>query len=226
MISTVAAKALIAASALAALGSTTALAATPGAAPSIQKSATATTQPAHKKHADTRQGVVIKLSDTEMTIEREVRDKTTRAVHKDDTTFVLNDATRVYRAGSKDPVGRGALKVGERVRVAFTDKDGKKVARRVVIERDVRAGKVVARGNDYFVIHTREHGDVRINITDKTRFTTGHGKDKKDGSFAAMKVGDRAVARGEEDAQHNLNAVTVHYTDAPAHQAKTPARPN
>jgi len=221
MFRTVAAKALIGAGALAALGGATAMAATPGTTPVAQKAAVGNPQPGHKKHADTRHGVVIRLSDSEMTI-----DKTTKAVTKDDTTFVLNDATRIFRAGSKDPVGRGALKVGERVHVAIAEKDGKKVARRVVIERDLRAGKVVSKGNAYFVIHTREHGDVRININDKTRFTTGHGKDRKDGSFAAIKVGDRAVARGEENAEHGLNAVSVHYSDAPDHKTKTPAKTN
>jgi hypothetical protein len=128
MINTLAAKALLGAGALAAVGGTTALAATPAAvspAPAARPAAT-----------DVRHGVIIRLSDTSMTVERVIRDKTTKATTKDDVTFAITPATKVYRAGSKDPVGHDALKVGERVRVRFSESGGQKTATRVVIRRD------------------------------------------------------------------------------------------
>lgn len=225
MFRTVAAKALLGASALAAVGGTTVLAATPGAAAAVQQ---AVAGAHHKKHADVRHGVVTAITDSQLTIESHHRDKATRADVKDDTTFELTTATRVYRAGSKDAVGREQIKVGERVRVRFAEKDGKKVATRVVIERDLRAGKVLSKGDGYFVIHTRDHGDVKVTVNDKTRYITSDGKkgkDRKDGSFAGLKVGDRAIALGEEDSQHNFDAVAVRYHDAPAGHQKAPAAP-
>lgn len=205
MFNTLAAKVVIGAAALAAVGGTTALAATPAAT-------AAASQPA-KKAADVRQGVIIKLSDTAMRVERTVKDKTTKATTKDDVEFAINADTKVYHQGSKDPVGHDALKLGERVRVRFAEAGGQKTAKRVVILHDIRAGKVIAKGADYFVIHTKNHGDVHVTVTDKTRFTTGHKKDGTDGTFAALKVGDRAIAAGEEDSQHNFDATRVRYNE-------------
>jgi hypothetical protein len=165
---------------------------------------------------DVRQGVIVSLNETSMTIERKVRDKTTRTATKDDVKFVIASNTKVYKAGSKTAVGHDALKLGERVRVRFAEKDGVKTATRVVILRDLRAGTVIAKGNDYIVIHTLEHGDVKVVVTDKTLYFTGHGKTREKGTFAAIKVGDRVVTTGEEDSAHNFDAVRVHYASKPA----------
>jgi hypothetical protein len=210
------ARALLGVGILGVAGGTTALAATP--APSASPS---TTQPAKKApRADVRHGVIIKLSDTEMTVERSVKDRATKAVTKDDVTFEILATTKVFKAGSKDPVGHDALKLGERVRVRFEEKNGAKNARRVVILPDIRAGKVLSKGNDRFVIQTREHGNVTVVVTDKTRYRS----EGKPGSFAALKVGDRAVALGEEDNAHNFDAGAVRYHD-PASKAAAPTRP-
>jgi hypothetical protein len=207
MFSSVAAKALLGVAALGVAGGTTALAASPS--PNIP--GPTQTTPQQKDPQNIGRGVIVKLSDTSMTIERAVRDKTTKKVTKDDTTLVINATTKVYRAGSKDPVGHDALKVGERVRLRFSDENGQKVAKRVVILPDLRMGKVIAKGNDYFILHTPEHGDVKVVVTDKTKYRTG----KDAGSFAALKVGDRAVALGEEDNAHNFDASAVRYHDVP-----------
>jgi hypothetical protein len=192
---------------LAAAGGTTALAASPSPAASPGQS-----QAAPRKHAaDVRQGVIIKLSDTSMTIERSVRDKITKAVTKDDVTLAINKDTKVFRAGSKDPLGHDALKLGERVRVRFDDDGTTKTARRIVILPDLRAGEVIAKGNDYFVLHTPQHGDVKVVVTDKTTYRS----DRADGTFAALKVGDHAVALGEEDSAHNFDARRVRYDERP-----------
>jgi len=219
MFNTLAAKALLGAGALAVAGGTTALAANPAVVAPAPSASTGASQ-AHQA-ADVRHGVIISVSGTKMTIERDVRDKTTKATTKDDTTFEITDATKVYRAGSKDPVGHDALKLGERVRVRFEERNGQKFAKRVVILHDVRAGKVVSKGDHSFVIQTKEHGKVTVTVNDKTKFTTGHRKDGKDGSLAALKVGDRAIALGEEDAQHNFDAAAVRYNDPPAVKTTT-----
>jgi hypothetical protein len=215
MFRTAAAKALLGVGAIAVAGGTTALAASPSPSATPGQAQTA---PQNQAARDVRQGVIIKLSDTSMTIERSVRDKTTRAVTKDDVTFVINKDTKVFKAGSKDPVGHDALKLGERVRVRFNDDGKSKTARRVVILPDLRAGKVIAKGNDFFVLHTPEHGDVKVVVTDKTIYRS----DKAAGSFAGLKVGDRAVALGEEDSAHNFDARAVRYDERPD-TSKTPA---
>ena len=213
MFKSLAIKALLGTGAIAAVaGGTGAIALNPNLAAAATPAAQGTTT-APKAAADLRRGVIIKLSDTEMTIERSVRDKTTNAVTKDDTTFELNAATKVFKAGDKTAMGREALKLGQRVRVRFAESNGQKVAKRAVILPDVRAGKVIAKGDNYIVIHTPEHGDVKVVVTDKTVYFTGRGKDRAKGTFAAIKVGDRAAAFGEEDSAHNFDAGRVHYGD-------------
>jgi len=216
MFNSLAAKVLLGAGALAAAGGTTALA----ASPAVVAPAPGAAQGAKHHHAaNVRQGVIIAVKGDSMTIERTVRDKTTKAVTKDDTTFQVTDATKVYRAGSKTPVGHDALKVGERVRVRFAETDGKKVARRIVIERDLRMGKVLSKDGSTLVIHTPKHGDVTVTVSEDTKFTTGHRKDGKDGSLAAIKVGDRVVALGEETSPNHFKASAVRYNDPPAKKA-------
>jgi hypothetical protein len=205
MFSPVAAKALLGVAAFGVAGGTTALAASPSPNTPGQTQAT----PPQKAQKNLARGVIVKLSDTSVTLERTVRDKTTKTVTKDDSTFVIKATTKVYKAGSKDPVGHDALKLGERVRLRFADENGQKVAKRVVILPDLRVGKVIAKGSDYFILHTPDHGDVKVVVTDKTIYRTG----KDAGSFAALKVGDRAVALGEEDSAHNFDANAVRYHD-------------
>ena len=217
MFNTIAAKALLGVGVLAAAGgTTTALAANPAV---VSPAPSGASQAAKHKAADVRHGVIVKLNDTSMTIERDVKDKTTKAVTKDDTTFTITPATKVYRAGSKDPLGHDALKLGERVRVRFAEKAGDKVAKTVVIQRDVRAGKVLSKDGNTFVLQTKEHGNVTVTVNKDTKFTTGHKKDGKDGSLEGLKVGDRAIALGEETSPGHFNAAAVRY-NAP-HAPKT-----
>jgi hypothetical protein len=192
-----------------------------GSAAAITVQAANAAQTAQTRHhrADYAQGVIVKVSDTEMTIERHHKgDKSKTATTpstaaKDDVTFELNKDTAVYRFGDKDhKLGVDALKVGDRVRVRYAEKDGKKTAKRIVILPDTRAGVVISKDSDSFVLRTRRNGDVKVTITDKTRFfTRDDSKHRKPGSFADLKVGDRAVALGEEDSQHNFDAAVVGY---------------
>ena len=212
MLKSIAIKALLGTGAIGAIAGTSAFAINPSLAAAV-KPAIQGSQATQKAAADRAGGVIVKLSDTEMTVERDVRDKTTKAVTKDDKTFEITAETKVYKAGDKTAVGHDALKLGERVRVRFAEKNGQKVAGRVEILRDLRGGKVIAKGDNYLVIHTREHGDVKVVVTDKTVYFTGPGKTPEKGSFAAIKVGDRAIVAGEEDSSHNFDAVRVHYSE-------------
>ncbi|HEY8739347.1 MAG TPA: DUF5666 domain-containing protein [Candidatus Dormibacteraeota bacterium] len=208
MFRSVAAKALLGVGALGVAAGTTALAAPAPVTP-------APGQHAHqnpKKAADVRGGVIITVTDTSMTVERSVRDKATKKVTRDDTTFKITAATKVFRAGSKDPLGHDAIKKGERVRVRFAESTGGKVAHRVVILPDVRAGKVIskdidAHGNRSFVIRTAKHVDVTVVVNKDAHFRSG----KAAGSFEALKVGDRAVVAGEEVSAGHFNASGVRY---------------
>lgn len=222
MLKSIAIKALLGTGAIGLAAGTTAFAASPSPSAAVQPSAQGSNA-THKHAADRAGGVIVKLSDKSVTVERDKRDTTTRAVTKDDRTFVINAETKVYKAGDKNAVGRDALKLGERVRIRFAEKDGKQVARRVEILRDLRGGKVIAKGDNYIVIHTREHGDVKVVVSDKTMYFTGHGKGREKGTFSAIKVGDRLVAAGEEDSAHNFDAVRVHYSEKkPDPKATTP----
>jgi hypothetical protein len=60
-----------------------------------------------------------------------------------------------------------------------------------------------------FTIKTREGTTVHVITNDNTRFVEGRGKNRKAGSFADLKVGNRVVVLGEEDNQHNFDAAVV-----------------
>ncbi|MFN2466246.1 MAG: DUF5666 domain-containing protein [Candidatus Dormibacteria bacterium] len=202
MFKSVAARALLGVGILGAAGGTTALAASPSTNAPAAKAG-----PAARHHAHHAVGVIIARSDTEITVERTHRDKTARAPARDDAKYVITAATKVFRAGSKDPVGHDALKTGERVRLSYSEADGKSTAARVVIMRDLRAGRVLSKGANSLRIHTRKHGDVTVTVTDRTVYRSG----KAAGSFDAIKVGDVVTALGEEDAAHNFDASAIRY---------------
>jgi hypothetical protein len=214
MFKTVAVRALLGVGALGVTGGSTAFAAAPAVGAAVQA---ATSRGASKNTpAEVRHGVVVKTGETELTI---------RERGKSETTFTLTAQTQVRKAGSPAPLGRDAIKAGERVRVRFAENEGKKVASRVVLLLDARAGRVVGKTADSFVVRTREHGDVKVTISDRTRFFTGRGKARQAGSFAALKVGDRVVVRGEEDSAHNFDAARVRYNDVPPGRAVAPGAP-
>jgi len=219
MFKSIAIKALLGTGAIGAVAATGVATVNPSLVAAVQPSAQGS-QAAHKASRDRAGGVLVKVTDSTITVERDVRDKATKAVSKDDKTFTINTDTKVYKAGDKTQVGLGALKVGERVRVRFAESSGKMVAKRVEILRYLRAGKVISKGDNFVVIHTAKHGDVKVVVTDKTVYFTGHGKSHEKGSFGAIKVGDRLVAAGEEDSAHNFDAARVHYAD-PKPAAKT-----
>jgi Domain of unknown function (DUF5666) len=203
MLKSVAARALLGVIALGAVGGTTALAASPS--PSVAAKA-------KMPKAAAAGGTIIKLSDKEMTVERAHRDKTTKAVTKDDVTFELTASTAVYRAGDRaHKLGLDALKVGQDVRVRFGVNSGNKVARAVVIMPDRRAGHVVSKDADgkSFTIRTGTGNTVHVTTSDKTRFVEGAGKNRKPGSYADLKVSDRVLVIGQEDSQHNFDAALV-----------------
>jgi hypothetical protein len=217
MLKSVAARALLGVVALAALGATTALAASPS--PSVAAKAGV-------PKAAVAGGTIIKLSDKEMTVERVHRDKTTKAVTRDDITFELTSSTAVYRAGDRaHKLGLDALKVGQDVRVRFVVNSGNKVARAVVILPDRRAGHVVSKDADgkSFTIRTGTGKTVHVTTSAKTRFVEGAGKNRKAGSYADLKVGDRVLLIGQEDSQHNFDAALVRSAniDRAAHSGST-----
>ncbi|MDQ6746895.1 MAG: hypothetical protein M3010_02130, partial [Candidatus Dormibacteraeota bacterium] len=108
MFRSVAARALLGVGIFGVAGGTTALA----ASPSGSAAAVGAAQAAKKPHrANIARGVIIARSDSEITVERAVRDKATKKVSKDDTRFAITPATKVFKSGSKDPLGHDALKV-------------------------------------------------------------------------------------------------------------------
>jgi hypothetical protein len=225
------ARALIGVGGLVALGGAGALSAAPavGAMPNSATAAAAAAAPA-KHDADHTAGVIVSASSTELTIRHRVRDAKKpangAAAPTEDVTFVLNQDTRFYKHGDKDrhDLGPGALKPGERVRVRFEAKDGKKIARVVVILPDLRAGEITAKDGDShgLTLKTRDGKTVHVTVNDKTRYFEGRGKNRKPGTFADLKVGDRVVVAGEEDSAHNFDAVVVrsHAADHPRPAAR------
>jgi hypothetical protein len=217
MLNTTLAKALLGVGALGVVGGTTALAAGPVAG---------TQNPAPKAkhhHLPVAGGTIVAVSDTSLTIERlrrDKRDKTATSV-KEEITFLLNKDTRIYTWSSKNPVGTAAMKKGERVRVAYTTEstDPKapakdtdpKIAKRVVILPDVRAGILVSEDADghSFIIKTK-HGDLHVTTNGDTKFFEGR-KGKAAGSLAGMKDGQRVIVVGEDDTKGTFDAARVRY---------------
>lgn len=219
MLNSLAAKALLGVAALGLVGGTTALAASPAASAAVQNA----TRGKHRHQAkDVARGTIIKLNEdkTEMTIERHQRRDSKAASTKpatDDVTFVLNGDTKVFRWGDKDHnVGRDALKVGERVGVKFEEKDGKKIAKKVLILPDARAGILVSKDNDgqgheSLKLRTRKGDVITVTVDPAAKFFEGRrGRDQ--GSFNDMRVGDRVLALGEEDNAHNFDAKVIRYS--------------
>jgi hypothetical protein len=209
MFKTVTARALLGVAALGVAGGTTALAASP--APN-----TATAARTHKDARDRAAGTIVKLTDTEMTVERVRRDPKTRAAIKDDVTIEINSTTEVYRYGSKDKLGHDALKVGEKVGVRFTSNNHQKVAKQVVILPDSRAGRIVSKDGDgkSFTIRGRDGALVQVTTSSTTRYVEGLRKHRQAGSYANLKVGDRVLVLGQEDSQHIFDALVVHSANA------------
>jgi hypothetical protein len=224
MLRTIAIKALLGAGALGVVGGSAALA----GAPTLTANLAAATTPkaalgtAHAAK-DRVRGTIIKLSGTEMTLERHRRDPQTKAVTKDDVTIELNDKTAVYYFGSKDKHGIDVLNVGQDVGVRFVDNNTQKVAHGVVILPDHRAGRIVSKDPDgrSFTIRTREDKLVKVTTTDKTRFVEGTRRNRHTGSYADLKVGDRVLVLGQEDSQHVFDATVVRSANFDRH-----ARPN
>jgi hypothetical protein len=204
MLKTVTARALLGVAAFGFAGGTTALAASPS--PSA-----AAPNATHRDHRDHAAGTIIKLSTTQMTVERRRRDPKTKAVTKDDVTVELNDTTAVYLFGSKAKHGIDVLKLGQAVRVAFTSDNNQKVAKRAVVMPDHRAGRIVSKDADgkSFTIRGRDGTLVKVTTSDKTRYVEGVRKQRQPGSYADLKVGDRVLVLGQEDAQHVFDALNV-----------------
>lgn len=211
------AKALLGVAGLGLAGGTTALAATPGGSPSPS----ARQQTAAKRHLATSRGVVVKVSATELTIHHPEARRDAAATGAtptaDNTTFELTKTTAVYRAG--DPghkLGLDALKVGDRVRVAYADNAAKAhVARRVVILPEVRAGRLVSKdidpsGKETLHLRTAKGDTILVTITPETKFYEGR-KGRTQGSFTDMKVSQRVVVLGKADGNDNFDAASVRY---------------
>jgi hypothetical protein len=216
MFNTVTARALLGVAALGVAGGTTALAASPS------PGAAAPTR-ANRDARDHAAGTIIKLTDKEMTVERVRRDPKTKASVKDDTTFGLNSATAIYAFGSKTKLGLDALKVGQQVTVGYASDNSQKVAKRVVIMPDHRAGRIVSKDPDgkSFTLRNRDGALVRVTTSDQTRYVEGLRRHRQQGSYADLKVGDRVVVLGQEDSQHVFDAQVVR--SAAADKAAGPA---
>ncbi|MGB2940660.1 MAG: DUF5666 domain-containing protein [Candidatus Dormiibacterota bacterium] len=207
-------KAIIATGAIFVAAAVTAAAAAPAAGQALTAARTAAAKPARQgNHAA---GTILSASGTEMTIKhggRARKGQANPAPADSQVTFELNNDTKVYKFGDKDKkdLGTGALKPGMPVGVRYEDSGGKKLAKTIVILPDVRAGQIVSKDADShgFTIKTREGSTVHVITNDNTRFVEGRGKNRKAGSFADLKVGNRVVVLGEEDNQHNFDAAVV-----------------
>ena len=231
MLKTIAVKALIGAGAIGVVGGSAAVA----GAPSLTANLAAATSPKATpggaqnaaRNAHRVGGTIIKLSDTEMTLERQRRDRGTGAITKDDVTLELNGNTAVYVFGSKDKHGVEALKLGQQVGVRYVENKGQKVARRVVILPDHRAGRIISKDADgkSFTIRAANGQTVHVTTGNQTKFVEGLGRAKKPGSYADLKVGDRVLVLGQEDSQHNFDAIVVRSANRGARPKATSATP-
>lgn len=225
MLKTIAIKALLGVGAIGVVGGSAALAGAPSITANLAAATTPNATPNIANAAKHRaRGSIIKLSGTEMTVERQRRDPKTKAVTKDDVTVQLNDKTAVHYLGSKDKHGIDVLKLGQDVGVRYLDSNGQKVARGGVILPDHRAGRILSKDADgkSFTIRAANGQTVHITTSDKTKLVEGLGKNKKGGSYTDLKVGDRVRVLGQEDSQHNFDAAVVR-TAKPNSATTTPA---
>lgn len=225
MLKTIAIKALLGVGAIGVVGGSAALAGAPSITANLAAATTPKATPNIANAAKHRaRDSIIKLSGTEMTVERQRRDPKTKAVTKDDVTVQLNDKTAVHYLGSKDKHGIDVLKLGQDVGVRYLDSNGQKVARGGVILPDHRAGRILSKDADgkSFTIRAANGQTVHITTSDKTKLVEGLGKNKKGGSYTDLKVGDRVRVLGQEDSQHNFDAAVVR-TAKPNSATTTPA---
>src|SRR5258708_36837441 len=101
MLKTIAVKALLGAGALGVLGGSAALPGAPSLTTNLAAATTPKATPNAARSAHRAGGTIIKLTDTEMTVERQRRDPSTKPVTKDDVTLELNSHTVVHFFGSK-----------------------------------------------------------------------------------------------------------------------------
>jgi hypothetical protein len=224
MLKTIAIKALLGVGAIGVVGGSAALAGAPSITANLAAATTPKAAPGTAHAAkDRAHGTIIKLSSTEMTVERQRRDPSTKALTKDDVTFELNDKTAVYYFGTKDKHGIDVLKLGQDVGVRFVDNNSQKVARGVIILPDHRAGRIVSKDADgkSFTIRTRDGNLVKVTTNDRTRFVEGTRRNRHAGSYADLKVGDRVLVLGQEDSQHVFDATVVRSANFDRH-----VRPN
>jgi hypothetical protein len=81
----------------------------------------------------------------------------------------------------------------------------------VVVMPDHRAGRIVSKDADgkSFTIRGRDGTLVKVTTSDKTRYVGGVRKQRQQGSYADLKVGDRVLVLGQEDPQHVFDALIV-----------------
>jgi hypothetical protein len=216
------AKALLGVAGLSLAGGTTALAAGPTVAAAQHAGA------ARPHRLATAQGVVVKVTDTELTISHRDRGADPAAKPGDDTlSFALTKDTAVYRAlAPKDRLGIEALATGQRVRVAYPQQGSTKVARRVVILPAIRAGKLISKsvdgsGRETFKIQNRTDTFL-VTVTPETRFFEGR-RGRSQGGFTDMQVGQRVVVLGQADGNDSFDAATVRYWTPVPTGRKAPA---
>lgn len=233
MFKTLTAKALLGVGVLASIGGGTALAASPAAT-----GLTAAVQAPTKHTArDVARGVIQVVSDTSLTIERHHRAPKAAAgaattAPVDGLKFVLTPETKIVRwSDRKTPLGRDALKVGERVGVRFVEKDGQKVAKTVVILPDLRGGIVTEKHPGGFTIRTHKGDLIHVTVKDTTQWYQGR-KGKDLGNLDGLKEGDRVVTAGTADGADKFDAARVRYwvptkaakPVAPSNTTPTPAQ--
>jgi len=151
---------------------------------------------------DTFHGIVTGVSDSQLV----VRDR-----DRESKTFVRTEDTQVFE-GRNDPASWSDIKEGNHVRVAFEERDGKLIAKRVHIGAARVEGTVQRVDGNRILIRTKAGEDITVTVNDQTRYFERTGKyERKPGSLSDIKAGQRLMAAGRRDPNEGFDARLIVY---------------
>ncbi len=180
---------------------TTAFAATGEGAAAHPRAKPPTTDAKHRHmNKEAFGGIVVAISDAQLT----VRNKQGKS-----QTFLRTEDTRVFR-GRDHRVPWSEIEVGSRVTVRFEDRGGKLFATRIQLGLAGVHGKVESVSGNSITIQTKDGKDLRITVTEKTKFFERHSKGKRSpGSLQDIQPGMHLSASGTRDPNGSFDAAAI-----------------
>lgn len=151
---------------------------------------------------DALRGQVIAVSLSQLTVRNKAGES---------KVFLRTDGTQVFR-GRHEKSAWSEIEINSSVTVRFEERDGKLYARTIHLGWAHVSGKVQRIEGSTIVIGTRDGREVRVTISERTRFIERQHKAKPhDGSLGDLHPGMPVVVIGKRDAGGGFDAGTVIY---------------